>query len=155
MATKKNGGATRHTEDRELQVKLTERELLQRGDEMAEQDINIEKLKLERSEYTSKINALGKRRNELAHTIERGTEARKVRCEWVEDFAKNVLRLKRLDTGEEVDTRPMTATDRQEDIFGGDDDGGEDAVPPPRSAKVKPISEVKKRRGPSPKQPNA
>jgi hypothetical protein len=134
---KTNGAAkaakTREVEVRDLPVKLTDAELLERGDTMAATELLIETLGLERAQVTSKINAAKKERAKLAHTIDCGTEDREIRCEWHEDFSKNVFRLKRQDTGEEVDTRPMTALDRTSPLF--PDGDGDDDEPPPRSPK--------------------
>lgn len=135
---KTNGAAkaakTREVETRELPVKLNEKELLERGDSMADTELEIETLSIERTVTTRKINDLKKERARLAHIIESGVEDRAIRCEWHEDFAKNVFRLKRQDTGEEVDTRPMTALDRTSPLFPDGDNDGDDE-PPPRSPK--------------------
>jgi hypothetical protein len=112
MGTSNGNGSTREVEQRLLPVKLTEPELLKRGDEMADAEVEIEKLKLDRKALNASIEIVVKRRAMLGHAIDRGSEDREVRCHWQEDFAKNVFRLVRQDTGDEVDTRPMTATDR-------------------------------------------
>lgn len=133
---KSNGAGktkTREIEERELPVKLTLAELLKRADSMAAAELEIEQLQIERTTLTRKINDVKKTRAELAHTIERGSEDRKVRCAWHEDFPKNVFRLKREDTHEEVDTRPMTADDRTGNLFAG----SPTPPPPPRTPRGK------------------
>lgn len=143
-----NGSGTKQVETRKLPVKLTKDELLKRGDELAATELAIEELKAERSIVTSKINEQTTQRALLAHTIDRGTEERDVKCTWVEDFPKNVYRLKRDDDGKEVDTRPMTAADRTGSLFaanGGGGDGGALGMPPPRQPRKKAAS--KKRGG--------
>lgn len=98
---------------RELACKLTADELLQRGDAMANCEMVIDKLKDKRGKLSKKIGEQRKLRFELAEVIERGEETREVSCEWREDFAKNVKRLIRRDTGEEVEHVTMTAEERQ------------------------------------------
>lgn len=118
MATVKGDGQSRATqyEKRQLQVQLTEAELLKRGESMSSAELRIEALKSERSDLSKLIGVEVKARAELAHTIERGSEERIVRCAWVEDWAANALNLVRQDTGETVDMRPMSALDRQGDL---------------------------------------
>jgi len=133
---KTNGKTVRDTEVRPLPVKLTEPELVKRGDEMASCELKIEELKASRSAINGEISGEVKRRAELAHVIDSGVETREVRCEWQPDFAKNVFRLVRLDLGATIDTRAMSADDRVGDLFDAADQT-EDMAPPPRSPKPK------------------
>jgi hypothetical protein len=100
-------------EMRELPCKLTEAELLQRGDAMADAELAIDKLKDKRTKITKKIGEKRKERFELGVVIDRGEEARDVRCVWIEDFTHNCKRLVRQDTGDTVEEATMTAEDRQ------------------------------------------
>jgi hypothetical protein len=100
-------------EVRELPCELTEAELLQHGDAMAECEMCVDKLKDKRSKISKKIGEKRKERFEHAEVIERGEEQREVRCVWIEDFTHNVKRLIRQDTGEEVEQATMTAAERQ------------------------------------------
>lgn len=119
------------SETRELLCDLNATELLQRGEAMADAELAIEQLKLKRGELGDKLKAERALRRKLAGVIDSGTERRDVRCVWIEDFAKNCYRLIRQDTGLEIDTRAMTAADRQEPIgFEGDDDGADDIGEP-------------------------
>ncbi len=59
-----------------------------------------------------------------------------MRCHWQEDFPKNVWRLIRQDTGVEVDTRAMTAEDRQGALAIAPDDDSSD-TPPPRTPRTR------------------
>jgi hypothetical protein len=114
MGTAGNGHTkTQEVEQRELPVELTEAELRERGDRMAEAELQIETLKSERRDLNAAINSQVELRAKLAHTIDSGTETRDVRCKWIEDFDKNCWRLVRQDNGAAVDTRAMTAADRQ------------------------------------------
>ena len=112
-------------EVRELSCKLTEAELLLRGDEMADAELRIEQLKLERSGVSESIKHQRELRRKLAGAIDAGKELRDVRCAWIEDFVHNCYHLVRQDTGEVIDTRAMTGDDRQEALF----DGGEPGQP--------------------------
>lgn len=148
----KTNGKGRETEVRKLPVKLTEPELLKRGDEMAACELEIEKQKGVLGGVNSEIKKATKRRKELGHVIDSGTETRDVRCEWIEDFPKNVWRLVRQDTGDEVDSRPMSANDRVGKLpF---ESRGDDMPPPPRSSKAKavaPVSDAAPLASPAPK----
>lgn len=130
---RKSNGANQakqyEVEVRAVPVPLTEAERVQRGDDMADCEVQIEALKAERSELARQVKTLEKRRNELGHALEAGTEERELRCTWEPDYPKNVFRLKRPDTGAEVDTRPMTADDRTADLF----PEPTTPAPPPRS----------------------
>lgn len=133
----------REIEVRPLTVKLTEPELLKRGDEMANCELEIEQFKVDRADVNDRIKVAVKRRAELAHVIEAGEEDREVKCEWVEDFQKNCFRLVRLDTSESVDTKPMQAADRIGHLFPEADAVATSAAvtplpPPPRSPKERP-----------------
>lgn len=99
--------------ERELPVKLVVSELLERGEAMAECELQIDKHKAQRKAVNALISKQVDERAKLAHTIESGVETRMVLCKWIGDYAKNVWNLVRQDTGEHVDSRPMTAADRQ------------------------------------------
>jgi chromosome segregation ATPase len=101
------------TETRELPCELTDAELLQRGDAMAECEMAIDKLKDKRSKLSKKIGEKRKERFELAEVIESGEEPRDVQCKWIEDFTHNLKRLIRQDTGKEVEQATMSAAERQ------------------------------------------
>lgn len=106
-------------EVRELSCTLTESELLARGEAMADAELQIEQLKAERAGVTEQIKNQRVLRRKLAGVIDSGTEKREVRCAWIEDFVHNCFHLVRQDTGEVIDTRAMTADDRQEALFDG------------------------------------
>lgn len=119
MGTKSNGHGSTNTNigiERPLPVKLTKEELLERGDRMAECEIEIEALKVERSGFNRAIKEKVDRRAELAHVIDTGEEKRDVLCKWGKNFPQNCWDLIRQDTKEVVDTRPMSPADRQAEI---------------------------------------
>lgn len=108
-----NGSKSVEREQRPLECKLTEAEFKDRSDKMAAAELLIEQLKEHRKGINGKMAAAATERGRLAHIIDTGIEQRAVECEWRDDFKQNVKRLIRTDTGAEVDTRPMTADDRQ------------------------------------------
>lgn len=139
MATAKTNGATPPDETRDLACRLTDVELQKRGKQMSDVELEVEEWKLERAGVSAKIRTGESRRAELAHVIDKGEETRPVRCTWSADYGKNVWRLKRSDTQAEVDTRAMTAHDRNTELgFDGDDEKpatpGAKAGRPPRKA---------------------
>lgn len=111
------------TVERELAVKLTEPELLERGDRQADCEIEIEGLKLERKRLNGEITRLATERARLAHIVDSKQEDRSVSCTWRASFETNSFVLTRNDTGEQIEARPMTAAERQGSLFGLD--GGE------------------------------
>lgn len=132
MAKRTNGAAKTaptsiEKEKRLCAVQLTEAERVSRGDEMADCEVKIEQLKAEQSELARQVKTHAKRRNELGHSLDTGTEQRELLCAWEPDYPKNVFRLKRPDTGEEIDTRPMSAHDLNVDLFPTSDT----VLPPP------------------------
>jgi hypothetical protein len=156
---------------RELACKLTADELLQRGDAMADCELVIDKLKDKRGKLSKKIGEKRKERFDLAEMIERGEETREVNCEWREDFAKNVKRLIRRDTGNEVEHVTMTAEERQlsmeapapgdetinlDDVPDDDDDEDTDDDSDAADEELAPTSAPRKPRGrPRQQQPSA
>jgi len=98
---------------RELSCALTGDELRQRGEELAAKEMAIDARKTKRGKLTKQINELAKEVFDLASIIDSGEEMREVSCEWREDFAQNLKRLIRIDTGDEVEQVTMTASERQ------------------------------------------
>lgn len=100
-------------EIRELPCKLSDADLLLRGDAMANCELAIDKLKDKRAKLSKRISEKRKERFDLAEVIERGEEVRDVRCAWIDDFTHATRTLVRQDTGEEIEQVTMTAEDRQ------------------------------------------
>ena len=99
--------------ERELTCKLNQKDLLERGDEMAGCEIAIEKLNAKMDPLKKKKKEHEKRRAVLAKAIDDGEESRTVNCQWSSDYKKNLRELKRLDTGEVVEKRALTSEERQ------------------------------------------
>ena len=117
------------TELRMCAVTLTQAERDERGTEMSQHELDIERLKSERAELSRSIKTHERRRNELGHILEAGTEPRQLLCAWVPDYGRKALELQRPDTFEVVDSRPMTDDDRQVGLL------DVEPVRPPRGAK--------------------
>lgn len=117
--------------ERDLPCRLTEAELLKKGDRLAAIELEIAELKDKRAGVSAEIKDLADERADLADAVDRKLEKRKVPCEWRKDFEAQRVVLVRLDTAEVVDERPLTADDRQVSLLtdGSDDD------PPPRATK--------------------
>jgi len=115
---------------RELPVKLTDVEMLERGDQLADLVQRHERVKAEKKRvdagFNSDLKEIEAEQAGLARAIDTGTEDRLVRCHWVEDLEHNCRRLIRQDTGEEVDVEALTPDDLQEDLALEDDEDEDD-----------------------------
>lgn len=72
-----------------------------------------DELKSVKSQYKSRIDSAEARRNEYAAIINAGHQRKQVECHLVKDFQENTITLIRLDTGDVVRTRTMTAAEKQ------------------------------------------
>lgn len=112
-----------HPDDvlRDLPVKLTEAELLEKGDRIADIEFEIDGLVEQRKKLNRKIKDLNVERHNLSRDVDTGTEERQVACRWQEDYDQNCKHLVRQDTGETIDTVALTADDRAVEFdFDGD-----------------------------------
>lgn len=102
---------------RHLECKLTraEQEDLRRQllDVLDEEEAVTDRKKEAASRFKAEQESLRTRRHELARTMRRGAVERDVTCEVREHFATNKVETVRLDTGEVIEVRPMTAHERQ------------------------------------------
>lgn len=71
------------------------------------------------SQYASDIKAATATANSAAQRIESGFEMRSIDCEEHYIYGENVVRMIRLDTGEEIKERTMTNAELQQEMFGG------------------------------------
>lgn len=104
---------TSEREQRELKCVLTDDEHALRADAMARCELDIEVLEQQRKGLNGQMAELRTERARLAKVIDDREETRAVDCVWHEDIKTNSYRLVRQDTGEEVDVRPMQASDYQ------------------------------------------
>lgn len=108
------------TEYRSVQVNLTEAERSERGKALArEVDSYTEvesTMKLEAAKYREELKAKRAKIDLLARVVDTGRETREVPCHWRAQHARGIAILVRADTSETVDTRPLTAEERQADL---------------------------------------
>lgn len=102
---------------RTVQVVLTQKELLDIGQEMARSQRLLNDAEGRKAEVAAQIKAeIEGFRNtisDLAMKISQRYEYRTVDCEIVKDFEGNRVDVVRLDNGEVIETRAMTAEERQ------------------------------------------
>ena len=100
-----------------LKVPLTAEEQSNLGKELAVQLATINRLKDElvsiKSHYKSQIDLHTQNVNSLSRVINEGAEWRDVECQEVKNFTDNSVKVIRMDTGELVSERTMTAGERQ------------------------------------------
>lgn len=102
------------TVTRELLCDLNERELRERGDEMAAAELRAETLKAERRRLNASIREQTDRRTVLAAAIDARKELREVACEWRPDYKRKVCLLVRADTQEKLpEERDLTSEELQ------------------------------------------
>jgi hypothetical protein len=101
-----------------LPVKLTDEELRAKGDEIANQVIelieNEDDKKNCAADYTRRIKAIRQKIAALSGEVSSGTELRDVRCEERPDYEANLMLTFRLDTGEIIERRVLTHDERQQ-----------------------------------------
>lgn len=110
--------------NKQLLCRLTDSEVLRKGEALAAARLLIEELKDQRKAVNERINAQQDEVLKLAQLIDARSEERDVPCKWVEDFTHKVRKLIRQDTGEEVESAIMTADDLQDEL--DLDDGDEE-----------------------------
>lgn len=102
---------------RELRKDLTEHELAERGQELAElvgQKAGVEAdKKAANARYNARIKDLDEQIETLAGAIEAGADNMLVDCCLLADFATNTVQAFRLDTRERIETRAMTGQERE------------------------------------------
>jgi hypothetical protein len=123
---------------KQLPCTLTEAEQLERGDELADTELLIDRLKAElkgqRKAAKLRLEGLEDKRLLLAKVVDTRTEERDVLCKWIDNFPQKCVQLIRQDTGEQIDVRAMDADDLQGDMDFNNgapepDDGFEDSAP--------------------------
>ena len=109
-------------ETREFGFTLSPEEVDQRKNRLVKVEGDIDdELDAKRAvvgDHNAALKTLRKDRKELLECCQTGTEKREVdvREEW--DFKTNRVVFKRVDTGEQIEERAMSGTERQEDMFG-------------------------------------
>lgn len=114
--------------DRLLPVKLTDRERLEIGEDIAAAQIKAEQAELDKKAadegYKGIIEGAYADVSQLTKTLRYGKIDRMVPCEVRRDFRKGQVTVIRLDTMDEVESRPMTAAERQRGMDFPKDDKG-------------------------------
>lgn len=109
-----------------LGVRLTDDEAAERGRELERCLTEIEDVEEERKDLIgrlkAKIELLSERKSELRKVVRLGEEVRPVKCRRSFLIEQNTVREVRLDTGEVVRERAMTAQERQPRLPGMPDD---------------------------------
>lgn len=105
---------------RSLPVNLTAPEIQERSQAMAGAVLNIydldDELALIKGDFKTRRKSQEAIVREHAQTLKRGWEERPVECGLDKDFARNVVRVFRLDTGEMMEERALTIGERQEEL---------------------------------------
>lgn len=107
-----------------LPVKLSKSEVVERGQLAAQVLHKIDEAEAEKKRVAADVKerteALESELRRLSYIVEREEEDRTVECSWHFDFMKNEKNLIREDTGEVVETKPMTDEERQIALEMGD-----------------------------------
>lgn len=69
-----------------------------------------------KADFKSRLERCEAEQNRLSVLLNNGYELRDVECEVISDFKSGQISVVRLDTGEEVEVRPMTEEERQRDL---------------------------------------
>lgn len=112
--------ATTGTTTRELSCVLTDTEVRERGEEMAREKKEIERLEARRKSLNASIRAKSDRISELAKAINERVEVREVLCEWRPDYVNKRHDLIRTDSGKVLEQKTMSAADLQVRLPGVD-----------------------------------
>lgn len=111
-----------------MPVQLTDAELRAKGKQQAETMVEYGEIEAERKALTATFAAKMKERrkilDKLAVEVRTGFEVRPVECELVPRWGDHTVITVRRDTGEHVDTRPMSPGERQLELrtFEAEDD---------------------------------
>ena len=105
-----------------LRVELTDAEIADMSQEMADAYSEVENLESEikthKQQLQSKIETKKARIAELMGIVRVGYESRKVKCERVFDYDEGVVKEIRLDTEEVIDERPLEDDEKQMSLPG-------------------------------------
>jgi hypothetical protein len=119
-----------------LRVKLTPAEKDAKGELLAKLCFDLgeleEQKKASSAEFSAKIKTLKAENQGIVYDVRSGTEERSVECREVPIWRDGVAETRRLDTGEVVYKRPLTAEEKQQrfDHYIADDDAADDEPTP-------------------------
>ena len=107
--------------NRSLKYVLTGEELKKISEQMAnavlERDEALDGLKSVQAQFKARITGAEAMISLSASKIQTGYEFRNINCEVQRDYDTGQIQLIRIDTGEIIETRAMTASERQQDLF--------------------------------------
>lgn len=108
-------------EIRILPVKLDHETLFARGQELGKKESDLAKLaedkKAAASKFKSKIEECAAEITKLSSAVNTGYEDQEIGCSWRLDYQRKCAELFRDDTGEIVQSRPLTREELQEALF--------------------------------------
>lgn len=102
----------RKTTYRSMTCALPDHEIVTRALEIRKFEQLVDQIK---NDAKLRIKPLNERIAALKTEIDEGEE-RRVECEELRDFATNTVRIVRLDTGEQIETRALTVDERQQEL---------------------------------------
>jgi len=108
-------------EIRSLSCPLSDEDLKLRAHKLASavkkyDEVESEK-KAHAERFGSELKTIGEEINQLATVVKSRSEFRPVECVWKEDHKTSMMRLIRTDTNTEIDSRAMTASEKQVKLF--------------------------------------
>lgn len=110
--------------DRDLPVPLTDQERLQLGQDMAAAQSKAEQTERDKEAadkaFKGQIEAAYADVSDVAQKLRFGKVNRTVSCQHMLDYCLGRIRITRMDTGEEIESRSMTSQERQMGMSFGD-----------------------------------
>ena len=102
---------------RNCPIALTREEKIAYGKQLADLNQSYSEILAERkaanAEFKERLDELEGRIAFMARVLANGEEWRPVDCTWQYDFASNAKMLVRMDSGQTIETKPITAEERQ------------------------------------------
>lgn len=106
-----------HLESRNLLVKLTDEEILEYSGQLAKNTLDLGATEDRKKEAVATFTATMKKYeaaiNELSHKVSMRKEYREIKCEWHFNWEEGKKTLYRTDTGEQIESQPISDYDRQ------------------------------------------
>ena len=104
-----------------VEMPLTEKEIIAYADELTALDTSQKEIVLrhesEKGKYKEEVKSIGSKQERIMHLLKVKKEMKKVECVNNFDYFNGIVEVCRLDTGEVVTTRKMTAEEHQQNLF--------------------------------------
>lgn len=111
----------REKETRNLPVELTDEEFIAKSKELSKKNKELETTEEEKkktaADFSARIKTIEGEIKQLAQIVNTSTEYREVEIYERKDYERSVVNCYRRDTGEYVESRPMTRQERQKELF--------------------------------------